>query len=59
MANWVKCTSPEGSTLHVNFDNVTLVQRNDDVTEINFIGEDEIFEIKETIDELKANGLKL
>ena len=59
MATWVKCTSPEGSTLYVNFDNVTLVQRNDDVTEINFIAEDEIFEIKETIDELKANGLKL
>jgi hypothetical protein len=59
MANWVECTVPSGDKVLVNFDNATSLHRNihTGTTQVDFIGEGKMLVIKESVDELKAQGL--
>ena len=59
MANWIKCTLPTGDNVFLNFDNATLLHRNDhtNTTQVDLIGEVRVLTVKETIDELKTLGL--
>jgi len=60
MANWVKCTVPSGDTVFLNFDNATVLHRNEhtNTTQVDFLGEVKTQIIKETVQELKALGLR-
>jgi hypothetical protein len=59
MANWVKCTVPSGDKVFLNFDNATILHRNEHTgtTQVDFIGESKTQMIKESVDELKSLGL--
>jgi len=59
MASWVRCTSEDGDTVHLNFRYAMSIHRNDQMklTYIHMLGEPGERAIKETVDELRKLGV--
>jgi hypothetical protein len=59
MANWISCTRPSGDKILVNFDNATVIHRDElnDQTQISFLGEKETLIVWDTIKQLSDAGL--